>query len=151
MAQAGASSASLYSGSAVSSYSNVYIDGPSFTLNNSGSRVFGSVTGRVSYTLNTASPRIARPAFALQLYNTGTSTVADESGIFGSDTKLVDTTGGPSVTDCSGSLAFDAVAAGTYKVRAKFSVTITDAAGTIDACMTGSAFTGEISSVELKA
>jgi hypothetical protein len=151
MAQASSSSASLYSGSAASGYSNVFIDGPTFTLASSGSRVFASVIGRASYTLNTASPRMARPAFTLQLYSTSSSTVVDESGIFGSDSKMVDSSSTASAVNCSGALAFDAVAAGTYKVRAKFSVTITLADGTTDACMTASAFTGEVSSLELKA
>jgi hypothetical protein len=147
--QVSSASASLYSGSAVSSFSNADVDGPTLATVGSG-RVFGSVTGRVSLTLNTTSPRFGRPSMKLQLVRTSDSTVMDESGFFGSDTALIESTGTSTVLDCSGSLVFDSVAAGTYKVRLRVSMTMTDAAGSSNACLTAAAFTGEISGVEMK-
>ena len=145
-----ASGVSLYSGSAVSGYTNATVDGATFTTDNANSRVFGSVTGRVSVGINTTSPRVARPAFVLQLIRNSDSAVMDETGIFGSDTRLIESTGTVSTLSCAGSVSFDAVAAGTYKVRLKVSMILTDAAGTSFANMTSSAFTGEIGAVENK-
>lgn len=147
--QVSSASASLYSGSAVSSFSNADVDGPTLATVGSG-RVFGSVTGRVALTLNTTSPRFGRPSMKLQLVRTSDSVVMDESGFFGSDTALIESTGTATVLDCSGSLVFDSVAAGTYKVRLRVSMTMTDAAGTSNSCLTAAAFTGEISGVEMK-
>lgn len=147
--QVSAAAASLYSGSAVSSFSNADVDGPTLATVGSG-RVSGSVVGRVSLTLNTTSPRFGRPSMKLQLVRTSDSVVMDESGFFGSDTALIESTGTSSVLDCSGSLVFDSVAAGTYKVRLRVSMTMTDAAGSSNACLTAAAFTGEVSGVEMK-
>jgi hypothetical protein len=147
--QVSASGASLYSGSAVSSFSNADVDGPTLATVGSG-RVFGSVTGRVALTLNTTSPRFGRPSMKLQLVRTSDSVVMDESGFFGSDTTLIESTGTSTVLDCSGSLVFDSVAAGTYKVRLRVSMTMTDTAGSSNACLTAAAFTGEVSGVEMK-
>lgn len=147
--QVSSAGAVLYTGSAVSSFSNVTVDGPTLTVVGTG-RVLGSVTGRVSLTINTTSPRFGRPSMKLRLVRTSDSVVMDESGFFGSDTALVESTGTSSVLDCSGSLVFDAVAAGTYKVQLLVSMVMTDAAGTTSACLTYSAFVGEISGVEMK-
>jgi hypothetical protein len=147
--QVSAAATSLYSGSAVSSFSNADVDGPTLATVGSG-RVFGSVAGRVSLTLNTTSPRFGRPSMKLQLVRTSDGVVMDESGFFGSDTALIESTSTSTVLDCSGSLVFDSVAAGTYKVRLRVSMTMTDAAGSSNACLTAAAFTGEISGVEMK-
>lgn len=148
--RADASSTSIYSGAAVSSLSSQYVDGPTFTTARATSRVFGSVSGRVSATINTASARFLRPSFVLQLVRTSDGAVMDESGDFSSDTRLIEASGS-NVIGTSAALVFDAVAAGTYKVRLKVSVVMTDAAGTSNACLTALAFTGEVSGVEFKA
>lgn len=139
----------LYNGAATSSFTSVTVDGPTLTVVGTG-RVLGSVTGRVSLAIDTTSPRFGRPSMKLRLVRTSDSTVMDESGFFGSDTALVESTGTSTVLDCSGSLVFDAVAAGTYKVQLLVSMVMTDASGTTSACLTYSAFVGEISGVEMK-
>jgi hypothetical protein len=143
-------SSDLYNGSAVYYYNDVYKDGPSFTIDNTNNRVLATVSGYVGYFLNTTSPRMARASFRLELYNIGGSSIADYSGDFGGDFKLIESTSTDSIVPCSGAIVFDSVAAGSYKVRVRFGVVIIQNDGSASTCMTQSIYLGEISAALLK-
>ena len=144
-------SATLYNGAAVDSFIDQYVNGgPITTL--ADSRILASVTGGAIMTLNTTSARWGNLVVKMQLVRTSDSTVMDESGQLAVNGYFLPFTGlGTSVLQSPVGLTvpFDSVAAGTYRVRAKISGYVSDAAG-YTANLTNAVFHAEIGAIELR-
>jgi hypothetical protein len=140
----------LYNSSAVVSFSGTR-NGSNITTTANG-RVFMSATGRVYVILNTTSARNISVWLKLQLVDTSSGTVVDESGyITSSHLAVVDNVLLNSWVLCpvSAALLFDAAAADTYTPRLSIYVSCYYA-GVDEASIIQVAHYGEVSAVEFK-
>lgn len=142
----------LYNSSAIASTTG-YRSGSNITTISSSSRIFASTTGRVLVTLNTTSSRYLTCWLKLQLVDTSSGTVVDETGLIGSSSlAVVDNTLSNSwaLFPVSIALLFDAVTVDQYTPRLYVNISC-HSGGNIESNIIQIAHYGEFSVVELKA
>lgn len=145
--------AAYYSGSAVSFVSAQYMDGPTITTTANG-RILASFTGSMSVNLDSSADRWCGLYYKLQLIRVSDNELMDESAsvpaqVFSAKQTIL-TPIARAGTPCAACIPFDAVPAGTYKIRVQMSADCTSSTGNFSANITQLRAGGEIGAIEFK-
>lgn len=141
----------LHTGSTVSQATNKTADGAAFTTLMDRSRVLAIVPTDIQTTQDTTSTRMVNVIIKLQLIRQSDSAVMQTSTNIRQDKVCTAANGVATFTHLCPAFTFDAVATGTYFVRAVVSTYMTDAAGASASNLTNVYLDADFNSIELRA